>query len=67
MDKNLACHEIAMETARAYISSNMPEYVNISDSKGYAKDMAEKYYEAYREAKKVFDEKTPKAHARVLK
>ena len=45
MDKELFYHTVATETAKAYVSNNMPLYIN-SGSANYAKDFAEKYIEA---------------------
>lgn len=52
MDKELFYHTVAAETAKAYVSNNMPLYIN-SGSANYAKDFAEKYIEAYEIAKNV--------------
>lgn len=52
MDKELFYHTVATETAKAYVSSNMPDYIE-SGSANYAKDFAEKYIEAYEIAKNV--------------
>lgn len=56
MDKEKACHAIALETAKAFVSCNMPEYINSTGSAGHAKDMAEKYIDAYKIAEKVFND-----------
>lgn len=52
MDKELFYHTVATETAKTYVSNNMPLYIN-SGSANYAKDFAEKYIEAYEIAKNV--------------
>lgn len=52
MDKELFYHTVATETAKVYVSNNMPLYIN-SGSANYAKDFAEKYIEAYEIAKNV--------------
>ena len=52
MDKELFYHTVATETAKAYVSNNMPLNIN-SGSANYAKDFAEKYIEAYEIAKNV--------------
>lgn len=52
MDKELFYHTVATKTAKAYVSSNMPDYKE-SGSANYAKDFAEKYIEAYEIAKNV--------------
>jgi hypothetical protein len=58
MDKNTACHAIALEASKAFAAANMPEYVNNSGVKGLAKDMAQQYIDAYKSAESVF--KDPK-------
>lgn len=47
MDKELFFHTVATETAKAFTSSNMPEYINNSGTMGFAEDFAKKYAEAY--------------------
>ena len=60
MDKELFCHTVASETAKAFTSTNMSEYINVSGSAGFAKDFAEKYLEAYSIAKKTYNDNSPK-------
>ena len=43
MDKELFFHTVATETAKAFTSSNMPEYINNSGTMGFAEDFAKKY------------------------
>lgn len=53
MNKETILHNIAMLSTKAYIDSNMPEYVNSSD--GFSKmvsDCTSKYIEAYNQAEK---------------
>ena len=55
MNKEIALHNIAMCASKAFIDSNMPEYINAED--GYSmlvSDMPGKYIEAYKQAEKEF-------------
>ena len=52
MDKISFCDTVALETARAFVSSNMTEYINNSGTEGFAKDFSQKYLEAYQIANK---------------
>lgn len=54
MDEKLFFHTVATETAKAYTSSNMPEYVHEGASK-FAEDFSVKYFEAYKAAKEFYD------------
>ena len=54
MDEKLFFHTVATETAKAYVSSNMPQY-QIDGFQKFAEDFSEKYFEAYKVAQKVFD------------
>ena len=54
MDKDLFFHTVATETAKAYVSSNMPQYIHDGSQK-FAEDFSEKYFEAYKVAQEVFD------------
>lgn len=56
MNLHEACHAIALETAKAFTSSNMPEYINSAGAAGYTKDMAEKYIAAYKQAEEIFQQ-----------
>jgi hypothetical protein len=56
MDKISFCDTVALETARAFVSSNMPEYINNSGTEGFAKDFSQKYLEAYQIANKYYTE-----------
>ena len=56
MDKKTACHAIALEASKAFVAANMPEYVNNSGVKGFAKDMAQQYIDAYKSAESVFND-----------
>lgn len=60
MDRDLMAHSIALEVSKAYINSNLPQYTNESGIKGMAKDMAEKYMVAYKEAIDTFNASNPK-------
>ena len=57
MDRQSACHAIALEVARTYVQSNEPEYRLASGSDKMAKDMAQKYIDAYNAAESVFNER----------
>lgn len=35
MDSRQACHEIALESAKAYVTANMPEYINSKGLKDF--------------------------------
>lgn len=55
MNKETALHNIAMCASKAFIDSNMPEYINAQD--GYSllvSDLTAKYIEAYIQADKEF-------------
>lgn len=55
MNKEIALHNIAMCASKAFIDSNMPEYINAED--GYSllvSDMTARYIEAYKQAEKEF-------------
>lgn len=54
MDNKQACHAIALDAAKAYVTANMPEYVNAGGIEAYAKDMAQQYIIAYKTAEAVF-------------
>lgn len=54
MDKDLFFHTVASETAKAYVSSNMPQYIHDGSQK-FAEDFSEKYFEAYKVAQKMYD------------
>lgn len=56
MDKKLACHSIALESAKTYVNANLAEYINDKGISAYAKDMAQQYIDAYKVAEKVFHE-----------
>ena len=55
MDKELFFHTVATESAKAYVSSNAPEYME-SGTEGFAKDFSEKYLAAYKVAMSVYEE-----------
>ncbi|MDQ4680862.1 hypothetical protein [Stenotrophomonas maltophilia group sp. RNC7] len=59
MDKKLICHDIALLTAKAFVDSNMPEYINNSGAKGYASDMIKKYLEVYPLIKEEYENQHP--------
>ena len=55
MNKEIALHNIAMCASKAFIDSNMPEYIHSEN--GYSllvSDMTAKYIEAYKQAEKDF-------------
>lgn len=55
MDKETALHNIAMCASKAFIDSNMPEYINAQD--GYSllvSDLTARYIEAYNLAETNF-------------
>lgn len=51
-----ACHEIALETAKTFVSTNMPEYIHSTGTTGYTRDMVEKYIAAYKQAEEIFQQ-----------
>lgn len=55
MDEKLFFHTVATESAKAYVNSNQPEYQR-TGTKGYAKDFAQKYLEAYKVAMDVYND-----------
>ena len=65
MNKELACHEIALESAKAFVNSNMPEYVHVKGVKGCAIDMAQAYIDAYNAAQSVFNDPKNISKARI--
>ena len=66
MDSRQACHEIALESAKAYVTANMPEYINSKGLKGYATDMAKAYIDAYEAANEVFVNRKESQKARII-
>lgn len=55
MDKEIALHNIAMCASKAFIESNMPEYINAEN--GYSalvSDLTSRYIEAYKQASMEF-------------
>ena len=54
MDKDLFFHTVATETAKAYTSSNMPQYLHDGSQK-FAEDFSEKYFEAYKVAQEMYE------------
>lgn len=56
MDRDTICHDIALATAKTFVDSNLPEYINNSGSTGYASDMLKKYLEVYPEIKSKYNE-----------
>lgn len=51
MDKEKACHNVALSASRAFVDSNMPEYINSEDGyKSLVSDLTSKYVEAYNQA-----------------
>ena len=55
MNKEIALHNIAMCASKAFIDSNMPEYINAEDVYSMlVSDMTAKYIEAYKQAEKEF-------------
>lgn len=59
MDKKQICHDIALFTAKAFVDSNMPEYINSSGTKGYSSDMIKKYLEVYPIIEKEYENQCP--------
>ena len=55
MDKALYCHTVATETAKAFVSANMPQYIHSTGSDGFAEDFAKKYAEAYMVAENYYN------------
>lgn len=66
MDQQQVCHEVALESAKAYVNANMPEYINSKGLKGYAADMTRAYLDAYEAAKEVFAERNEARTARII-
>ena len=66
MDTKQACHAIALESAKAYVNANTPEYLHSKGIEGYARDMAQVYIDSYKVAEKVFHDPNniPKARIR---
>ncbi len=60
MDIELMLHSIALEVSKAYINSNLPQYINNTSTSDMAKDMTEKYMEAYKEASDTYKTSKPK-------
>lgn len=65
-DVKIVAHEIAMEAAKAYVQSNLPEYKERGTA-GYAEDMARKYAEAYPVARKTLDKYYDQAKISLMK
>ena len=65
MNKELACHKIALESAKAFVNANMPEYIHVKGIKGYAMDMAQTYIDAYNAAQSVFNDQKNISKARI--
>lgn len=55
MNKDTLCHKIALEAAKAFCSSNLPEYINSSGEDGYVEDMMKHYFHSLEIAKKCYD------------
>lgn len=62
MDEKLFFHTVATESAKAYVNCNLPEYQK-TGTKGYAKDFAQKYLEAYKVAMDVYSDQSVKLKA----
>lgn len=54
MDKQLACHDIAMLASKMFVDSNSPEYVVAGYSK-LVEDLTTKYIQAYEQSAQQFD------------
>lgn len=55
MDKTIACHNIAMTSAKIYIDSNLQEY-KVSGYSALVEELTSKYIEAYQLAEKQLNE-----------
>lgn len=56
MDEKLFLHTVATESAKAFTASNTPAY-KTEGTAGFARDFSEKYLEAYKVAKTIYDDK----------
>lgn len=55
MNKETALHNIALCASKAFIDSNMPEYIHSEDGYGLlVSDLTARYIEAYKQAEKEF-------------
>lgn len=61
MDKSIACHNIAITSAKLFIESNMPQY-KVTGYSNLVEDLTTKYIEAYKQAEKQLNDlPVPKA------
>lgn len=66
MNQEMFAHTVATETAKAFTSSNMPEYMNESGSIGFANDFSKKYFEAYEVAINYYNDNKAKLKSKWL-